>query len=80
MNQEQRDVVRAAAEKAARIGIDKAWERSQGFIDQMVESGYEILDYTPAERAAMVAHIKENVWPDLADTIGQETMDKLNAN
>jgi hypothetical protein len=45
----------------------------------MKESGYEILDYTPTERAAMVAHIKKNVWPDLANTIGQETMDKLNA-
>jgi len=79
LNQEQRDVIRMASEKAARIGIDKAWERSQGFVDQMIESGYEILDYTPTERAAMVAHIKENVWPDLVNTIGQETMDKLNA-
>lgn len=79
LNQEQRDVVRAASEKAARIATDKAWKRSQGFIDQMKESGYEILDYTPTERAAMVAHIKKNVWPDLANTIGQETMDKLNA-
>jgi TRAP-type C4-dicarboxylate transport system substrate-binding protein len=79
LNQEQRDVVRAASEKAARIATDKAWKRSQGFIDQMKASGYEILDYSPTERAAMVAHIKKTVWPDLANTIGQETMDKLNA-
>jgi TRAP-type C4-dicarboxylate transport system substrate-binding protein len=78
MNQEQQDVVRAAAEKAAQIAIDKGWERSQGFVDQMKEAGYEILDYTPTERAAMVTHIKENVWPELAKTIGQETMDQLN--
>jgi TRAP-type C4-dicarboxylate transport system substrate-binding protein len=79
LNQEQRDVIRAASEKAARIATAKAWKRSQGFVDQMKESGYEILDYTPAERAAMVAHIKKTVWPDLANTIGQETMDKLGA-
>jgi len=77
MNEEQRAVVRAAAEKAASAAIDKAWERSQGFIDQMVESGYEILDYSPEERAAMVAHIRENVWPELADVIGQDIMDEL---
>ena len=77
MNEEQRAVVRAAAEKAASTAIDKAWERSQGFIDQMVESGYEILDYSPEERAAMVAHIRENVWPELADVIGQDIMDEL---
>ena len=77
MNDEQRAVVRAAAEKATNAAIDKAWERSQGFMDQMVESGYEILDYTQEERAAMVAHIRENVWPDLADIIGQDIMDEL---
>ena len=77
MNQEQRDVVRAASEKAAQTGIDLAWERSESFVEKLKEAGWEILDYTPEERAAMVTHIKENVWPDLADTIGQETMDKL---
>jgi len=77
MNQEQRDVVRAAGEKAASAGIAKAWERSQGFIAKMEESGWEILDYTPEERTAMVAHIKKNVWPELADIIGQDIMDQL---
>lgn len=77
MNEEQQTVVRAAAEKAASTAIDLAWERSQGFIDQMKESGYEILDYTPEERAAMVAHVRETVWPDLAEIIGQDIMDEL---
>ena len=77
MNQEQRDVVQAAAINVAQTAIDLAWERSQGFIEQLKEAGWEILDYTPEERAAMVTHIKENIWPELAETIGQETMDKL---
>ena len=77
LNQEQRDVIRTASEKAAQTAIDMAWERTNGFIDQMKEAGWEILDYTPEQRAAMVDHIKANVWPDLANTIGQETMDKL---
>ena len=79
MNDEQRSVVRAAIEKASSAAIDKAWERSQGFMDQMVASGYEILDYTAEERAAMVSHIRENVWPDLAGVIGQDIMDELTA-
>ena len=77
LNQEQRDVIETASVKAAQAAIDIAWERSQGFVDQMKEAGWEILDYTPEERAAMVAHIKENVWPELEETIGKETMDKL---
>jgi len=77
LNEEQRAVILSASQKAAKTAIDLAWERSQGFVDQMKEAGWEILDFTDEERTAMVDHIKANVWPDLADVIGQETMDKL---
>ncbi len=77
LNKEQKDVLETAIRKAAKAIMNKAWERSQGFIDQMKALGWEILDYTPSERAAMVAHIKVEVWPSVASTIGQETMDKL---
>ena len=74
---EQQNVISTASAKAAATVIDMAWERSDGFIKQMEEAGWEILDYTPEERKVMVEHIKENVWPDLGEVIGQETMDKL---
>ena len=77
MNQEQKDVLEAAMRKAAKEIMNKAWERSEGFIVKMKEAGWEILDYTPAERAAMVKHIKSTVWPSVSSTIGQSTMDKL---
>lgn len=77
LNQAQKDVLEASIRKAAKAIMNKAWERSQGFVDKMKESGWEILDYTPEQRAAMVAHIKAKVWPSVASTIGQETMDKL---
>ena len=79
LNQEQKNVLEGAIRKASKAIMAKAWERSQGFIDKMKEAGWEILDYTPSERAAMVKHIKSNVWPSVASTIGQETMDKLSA-
>ncbi|MDB4830937.1 TRAP transporter substrate-binding protein DctP [Paracoccaceae bacterium] len=77
LNQEQRDVIRAAAQKAALAAIDKSWDRNEGFIDKLKEAGWEILEYNTEERAALVAHIQNNVWPDLADMIGQDIMDAL---
>lgn len=77
LNQEQRDVIRDAAEKAALAAIDKSWDRNEGFIDKLKEAGWEILEYNTEERAALVAHIQNNVWPDLADMIGQDIMDEL---
>jgi len=80
LNQEQRDVIRAAAERAASVAINTAWERNEGFVEQLKEAGWEILEYSPEERAAMVAHIQENVWPELADVVGQDLIDELTAN
>ena len=77
LNQEQRDVIRDAAEKAALAAIDKSWDRNEGFIDKLKEAGWEILEYNTEERAALVAHIQNNVWPDLADMIGQDIVDEL---
>ena len=77
LNQEQRDVIRDAAQKAALAAIDKSWDRNEGFIDKLKEAGWEILEYNTEERAALVAHIQNNVWPDLADMIGQDIMDTL---
>lgn len=77
LNEAQQAVLLEASQKAATTAIDMAWERSQGFVEQMKEAGWEILDFTDAERTAMVDHIKSNVWPELSEVIGQETMNKL---
>lgn len=77
LNQEQKAVLETSMRKAAKSIMNKAWERSQGFVEKMKEAGWEILEYTPNERAAMVKHIKSTVWPSVASTIGQETIDKL---
>ncbi len=77
LNPEQRAVIQAASTKAASQVMDLAWERSEGFTQQMRDAGWEILDFSPEERTAMITHIRENIWPELAGVIGQETMDKL---
>lgn len=77
LNQEQRDVIKAAAEKASLAAIDKSWDRTEGFIEKLKEAGWEILEYSAEERAAQVAHIQNTVWPELADVIGQDIMDAL---
>ena len=55
--------------------MSSAYDRNEGFITQLKESGWEILEFTDAERDAMTDHIKKNVWPALEKTIGKETLD-----
>jgi len=47
------------------------------FLEKLKESGWEILEYSPEERAALNAHIREKIWPDLAEMIGQDIVDEL---
>lgn len=80
LTDEQREVIeRESAEAAAEISA-LAWERSQGFIDQLIEADWEIVEFTQEERDAIKAHIEATVWPNVADVVGQDILDRLTAN
>jgi TRAP-type C4-dicarboxylate transport system substrate-binding protein len=77
LNDAQKKVIKTASVKAANAILGSAYERNEGFLTQLKDAGWEILDFTDAERAAMTAHIKKNVWPSLEATIGKETLDMV---
>ncbi|WP_299210639.1 TRAP transporter substrate-binding protein DctP [uncultured Tateyamaria sp.] len=80
LTDEQRAVVeKESAEAAAEIS-KLAWERSQGFVDQLKEANWEIVEFTQEERDAIKAHIQATVWPNVADVVGQDILDRLTAN
>lgn len=80
LTDEQREVIeKESAEAAAEISA-LAWERSQGFIDQLIEADWEIVEFTQEERDAIKAHIEATVWPNVADVVGQDILDRLTAN
>ena len=80
LTEEQREVLdRETAEASAEISR-LAWERSEGFVDQLREAGWEIVEFTDDERMAIRAHIQETVWPSVAEVVGQDIIDRLVAN
>lgn len=80
LTDEQREVIdRETAEAAAEISA-LAWERSQGFVDQLIEADWEVVEFTQEERDAIKAHIEATVWPSVADVVGQDILDRLTAN
>lgn len=80
LNDAQRAVVdKETAEAAAEIS-SLAWARSQGFVDQLVAADWEIVEFSQAERDAIKAHIQATVWPNVADVVGQDILDRLTAN
>ncbi len=79
LNDEQRAVVdKETAEAAAEISA-LAWKRSEGFMKQLKEANWEIVEFTQEERDAIKAHIQSTVWPNVADVVGQDILDRLTA-
>lgn len=77
LNEKQQDVVAAASSKAAAEITNLAWERNEGFVAQLKEKGWEIVEFSGEERAAMRAHIQKTVWPEVGKIIGQDILDRL---
>ncbi len=47
------------------------------FGEKLVESGYTILSLNDEDQAAMAAYVQENIWPQMADSVGQDIIDRL---
>ncbi|MDO6731884.1 TRAP transporter substrate-binding protein DctP [Marinovum sp. 2_MG-2023] len=80
LTEEQRAVVDKETTEAAAEISKLAWERSQGFMDQLKEADWEIVEFSQEERDAIKAHIQATVWPNVADVVGQDILDRLTAN
>lgn len=77
MNDAQREVVQAAFDK----GADEyfAWNKAndEAYAKKLVDAGYEILTPTPEQRDKLRDHVREAIWPGMAEVVGQEVLDRL---
>lgn len=80
LNDEQRAVVQAAFDKAADEYF--AWNKAndEKFEAELVKAGYEMLKPNPEELAVLSAKVREAVWPSISSVVGQDVIDRLNAD
>lgn len=80
MNEEQREVVQAAFEKASDDFF--AWNKANDakFAEELVNAGYEILTPTPEEIAVLRDHVRATVWPSISEIVGQDVIDRLQSD
>lgn len=77
LNDEQKAVVQAAASTAAAKIIDQSWERTEGFVQQLRDKEWEIVEFTQEQRDAIREVAMTEVWPTVGETIGQDLLDRL---
>lgn len=77
LTDEQRAVIdKETAEAGAEISR-LAWERTDGFMQMLTEADWEIIELSAEERAAIKSHIEATVWPNVAEVVGQDILDRL---
>nr|WP_259777387.1 TRAP transporter substrate-binding protein DctP [Aliiroseovarius crassostreae] len=77
LNDEQKAAIEAAMKKASDDFFNYNRENDAAFELKLVESGYTILKLTDEEQAAMVEHVRTNIWPSMESSVGKEVMDRL---
>ncbi|MEP1199061.1 TRAP transporter substrate-binding protein DctP [Tateyamaria sp.] len=77
LNDEQRAALEAAMTKASEDFFTYNRENDAAFGQKLLDSGYTILSLSAEDQAAMAAHVQENVWPLMVDSVGQEIIDRL---
>lgn len=77
MTEEQQTVVQAAFDKAATDYA--AWGRNNesSYLGKLTEMGYEVLEMSVEERAAIADKVRSDVWPQIAEIVGQDVIDAL---
>lgn len=80
LNAAQQTAVQAAFDKAA---IDyAAWGRNNEaqYVTKLSESGYKVVEISDADRAAIAAKVRADVWPQIAEIVGKDVIDALMAD
>ena len=73
----QRQAVQNAVDKAAVNFTKFARENDDSYLTKLRESGWEVLDLSDAERSALADHIKQEIWPQVEETVGKDIIDRL---
>jgi TRAP-type C4-dicarboxylate transport system substrate-binding protein len=77
LNDEQLAALETALTKASDDFFAYNRENDAVFEAKLVESGYTILKYSDEEHAAMAAKVREEIWPMMADNVGQDIIDRM---
>ncbi|WP_172331888.1 TRAP transporter substrate-binding protein DctP [Mangrovicoccus sp. HB161399] len=80
MNDEQRAVVSAAFSHAADDFFEWNKTNDAAFGDELTGAGYEVLTPDPEKAAAMRDHVRATIWPEMAEVVGQDVLDRIQAD
>jgi len=77
LTEEQVEVLQAAMSKASDDFFAYNRENDDRYGELLLERGYTILRMNDEDQAAMAARVREEIWPMMAGSVGQDIIDRL---
>ncbi|MFL4471537.1 TRAP transporter substrate-binding protein DctP [Tateyamaria armeniaca] len=77
LSDEQRAALDTALTKASDDFFAYNRENDDAFGQKLIESGYTILELNAEDQAKFAARVREEIWPMMADSVGQDIIDRL---
>ncbi|KIN60657.1 TRAP dicarboxylate transporter-DctP subunit [Sulfitobacter noctilucae] len=77
LTDEQVEVLQAAMTKASDDFFAYNRENDDAYAQRLLDSGYTILSLNEEDQAAMASKVREEIWPMMADSVGQDIIDRL---
>lgn len=74
---EQVEVLQTAMSKASDDFFAYNRENDDAFGQKLLDKGYTILSLNEEDQAAMANKVREEIWPMMADSVGQDIIDRL---
>jgi len=79
LTDEQVEVLQAAMTKASDDFFAYNRENDDLYGQNLLDRGYTILSLNAEDQAAIAAKVREEIWPMMADSVGQDIIDRLMA-
>ena len=80
LSAEQQNVLIMAAQAAQEEGITIAQKTDSEYLQKLKDAGIQVYEPTDEQIQAIVEYTRTNVWPKMADSIGQDVIDNLQAS
>ena len=77
LTDEQVEVLQTAMTKASDDFFAYNRENDDAFAQKLLDSGYTILSLNEEDQKAMATKVRDEIWPMMADSVGQDTIDRL---
>lgn len=76
---EHQQVVRDVAQEITLERFDEVQAADQAQLDAMREAGIEVVTFSDEELAQFADVVRQEVWPEIGDELGEEVMERLEA-